>query len=74
MPKNRVRFSEKDAVCLPFARFFPKSSPVHRRLRTLGAVARPLAGAAAAKYVDVYMEAIKWDNAAKLYEEYSKQA
>jgi Fe-Mn family superoxide dismutase len=31
-------------------------------------------GAAAAKYVDVYMEAIKWDNAAKLYEEYSKQA
>jgi superoxide dismutase, Fe-Mn family len=31
-------------------------------------------GAAAAKYVDIYMEAIKWDNAAKLYEEYSKQA
>jgi superoxide dismutase, Fe-Mn family len=31
-------------------------------------------GAAAAKYVDIYMEAIKWDNAAKLYEQYSKQA
>jgi superoxide dismutase, Fe-Mn family len=31
-------------------------------------------GAAAAKYVDIYMEAIRWDNAAKLYEEYSRQA
>jgi len=31
-------------------------------------------GAAAAKYVDIYMEAIKWDNAAKLYEQFSKQA
>jgi Fe-Mn family superoxide dismutase len=31
-------------------------------------------GAAAAKYVDIYMEAIKWDNAAKLYEQYSKEA
>jgi Fe-Mn family superoxide dismutase len=31
-------------------------------------------GAAAARYVDVYMEAIKWDNAAKLYEQYSRQA
>jgi Fe-Mn family superoxide dismutase len=30
-------------------------------------------GAAAAKYVDIYMEAIKWDNAAKLYEQYSKE-
>src|SRR5215510_3360710 len=28
-------------------------------------------GAAAAKYVDVYMEAIRWDNAAKLYDHYS---
>jgi len=28
-------------------------------------------GAAAARYVDVYMEAIRWDNAAKLYEHYS---
>jgi Fe-Mn family superoxide dismutase len=28
-------------------------------------------GAAAARYVDVYMEAIRWDNAAKLYERYS---
>jgi hypothetical protein len=27
-------------------------------------------GAAAAKYVDIYMEAIKWDNAAKLYDRY----
>ena len=26
-------------------------------------------GAAAARYVDVYMEAIKWDNAAQLYEQ-----
>jgi Fe-Mn family superoxide dismutase len=31
-------------------------------------------GAAAAKYVDIYMEAIKWDNAAKLYEKYSREA
>jgi Fe-Mn family superoxide dismutase len=31
-------------------------------------------GAAAARYVDVYMEAIKWDNAAKLYEQYSREA
>jgi Fe-Mn family superoxide dismutase len=31
-------------------------------------------GAAAAKYVDIYMEAIKWDNAAKLYDRYSREA
>jgi Fe-Mn family superoxide dismutase len=31
-------------------------------------------GAAAARYVDVYMEAIKWDNAARLYEQYSREA
>jgi len=31
-------------------------------------------GAAAAKYVDIYMEAIKWDNAARLYEQYSQAA
>src|ERR1700752_2252127 len=31
-------------------------------------------GAAAAKYVDIYMEAIKWDNAARLYDQFSKQA
>jgi superoxide dismutase, Fe-Mn family len=30
-------------------------------------------GAAAAKYVDIYMEAIKWDNAASLYEQYSRE-
>ena len=29
-------------------------------------------GAAAARYVDVFMEAIRWDNAVKLYERYSK--
>jgi Fe-Mn family superoxide dismutase len=29
-------------------------------------------GAAAARYVDVYMEAIRWDNAAKLYEQYDR--
>src|SRR6202521_203231 len=29
-------------------------------------------GAAAARYVDVYMEAIRWDEAAKLYERYSR--
>jgi superoxide dismutase, Fe-Mn family len=28
-------------------------------------------GAAAARYVDIYMEAIRWDNVAKLYDEYS---
>ena len=31
-------------------------------------------GAAAAKYVDVFMEAISWDNAAKLYERYSRES
>jgi Fe-Mn family superoxide dismutase len=31
-------------------------------------------GAAAAKYVDIYMEAIRWDNAAKLYEQFSREA
>ena len=30
-------------------------------------------GAGAARYVDVYMEAIRWDNAAKLYERYSRE-
>ena len=31
-------------------------------------------GAAAGRYVDVYMEAIKWDNAGKLYDQYSREA
>jgi Fe-Mn family superoxide dismutase len=31
-------------------------------------------GAAAARYVDIYMEAIRWDNAVKLYEQYSRKA
>ena len=31
-------------------------------------------GAAAARYVDVYMEAIRWENAAKLYDQYSRAA
>lgn len=31
-------------------------------------------GAAAARYVDIYMEAIRWDNAARLYEQYAKEA
>jgi Fe-Mn family superoxide dismutase len=31
-------------------------------------------GAAAAKYVDTYMEAIRWDNATKLYDQYSREA
>jgi Fe-Mn family superoxide dismutase len=30
-------------------------------------------GAAAARYVDVFMEAIRWDNAVKLYESYSRE-
>jgi Fe-Mn family superoxide dismutase len=30
-------------------------------------------GAAAAKYVDAYMEAIRWDNAVKLYDQYRTQ-
>ena len=30
-------------------------------------------GAAAARYVDVYMEAIRWDNAARLYEQFSRE-
>jgi Fe-Mn family superoxide dismutase len=30
-------------------------------------------GAKAASYVDAYMEAIRWDNAVKLYEQYSKE-
>src|SRR6201990_645119 len=31
-------------------------------------------GAAAARYVDIYMEAIRWDNAAKLYQQYSSES
>lgn len=31
-------------------------------------------GAAAARYVDIYMEAIRWDNAAKLYDHYSRES
>src|ERR1700745_1378490 len=31
-------------------------------------------GAAAARYVDIYMEAIHWDNAAKLDDQYSREA
>src|SRR5947208_4659578 len=30
-------------------------------------------GAAASKYVDAFMEAIRWDNAAKLYDQYSRE-
>ena len=30
-------------------------------------------GAAAARYVDIYMEAIRWENAAKLYDQYSRE-
>ena len=30
-------------------------------------------GAAAAKYVDVFMEAIRWDNATKLFEQYNRE-
>jgi superoxide dismutase, Fe-Mn family len=30
-------------------------------------------GAAAARYVDVFMDAIRWDNAAKLYDEYVRE-
>jgi Fe-Mn family superoxide dismutase len=30
-------------------------------------------GAAAARYVDVFMEAIRWDNAMKLYEQYGRE-
>jgi hypothetical protein len=29
---------------------------------------------AAARYVDVFMEAIRWDNAIKLYERYSRES
>jgi Fe-Mn family superoxide dismutase len=31
-------------------------------------------GAAAARYVDVFMEAIRWDHAVKLYESYSRES
>jgi Fe-Mn family superoxide dismutase len=31
-------------------------------------------GAKAASYVDAFMQGIRWDNAAALYERYSKQA
>ena len=31
-------------------------------------------GAAPARYVDIYMEAIRWDNAVKLYEQYGREA
>jgi Fe-Mn family superoxide dismutase len=29
---------------------------------------------AAPRYVDIYMEGIRWDNAVKLYEQYSREA
>ena len=41
-------------------------------IRGVGAAAASH-GAAATKYVDIYMEAIKWDNAARLYEQYSRE-
>lgn len=31
-------------------------------------------GAAAARYVDVFMEAIRWGNAMKLFEQYSRES
>lgn len=31
-------------------------------------------GAAAARYVDIYMEAIRWDNASALYEHYARES
>jgi Fe-Mn family superoxide dismutase len=31
-------------------------------------------GAAAARYVDIYMEAIRWDNALRLYDQYSRES
>ncbi|MBW7966338.1 superoxide dismutase [Bradyrhizobium sp. BR 10261] len=31
-------------------------------------------GAAAARYVDIYMEAIRWDNAAALYDQYARES
>jgi superoxide dismutase, Fe-Mn family len=31
-------------------------------------------GAAAARYVDIYMEAIRWENAVKLFEQYSRES
>jgi len=37
-----------------------------------GADVEEIYGAAAARYVDVFMEAIRWDNAVKLYDRYSR--
>jgi Fe-Mn family superoxide dismutase len=31
-------------------------------------------GAAAASYVDAFMEAIRWDKAVKLYDQFSREA
>lgn len=31
-------------------------------------------GAAAARYVDIYMEAIRWDNASALYDQYARES
>ncbi|MDN5005217.1 superoxide dismutase [Bradyrhizobium sp. GCM10027634] len=31
-------------------------------------------GAAAARYVDIYMEAIRWDNASTLYDQYARES
>ena len=31
-------------------------------------------GAAAARYVDVFMEAVRWDNAMKRFEQYSRES
>jgi hypothetical protein len=73
MPKNRVRIFREGRRMSAVLRFFTKNSPVHRRLRTWGL---PLDHSLALRprNTDIYMEAIKWDNAATLYEGYSKQA
>ena len=31
-------------------------------------------GAAPARYADVFMEAIRWDNATKLFEQYNRES
>jgi hypothetical protein len=52
---------------------FPKNSPVHRRLRTWG-LSLDHWLAVLLRNTSIYMEAVKWDNAARLDDEDSKQA
>jgi hypothetical protein len=58
-----------------------KDAPVSRSVQRAGVISSSGSlgglhhhGAAAARYVEVFMEAIRWDNAVKLYDRYSRDS